>query len=198
MSNNTIYDVKLLDLLPPNLHNDPDIIAACDAADKEFWILVNKINYVLTVADIDNARSEVVDNIAGSRKMDFYDTSLPLTKRRVLAKNALIYHFTKGTAYAIERFVEDAFGPCEVLEWFDYEGEPYHFKLNMTGTIEDLKSFQELTDKINAIKNIRSRLDGYIFPLADRTWNAFDFRLLTWNAFDALNISWDTFDTGAW
>jgi len=157
MSN--LSNTKLIDLLPPNLKGDPDIIAASHAADTEFQAMVGKIKNVLTLADIDNASSEVVDNLAWELNTDFFDASLPLIKRRELVKNALIYHFTKGTPYAIEQLVTDAFDDAEVLEWFDYSGAPFCFKITTSDSVTDAAKLINLKRAIESVKRESARLE---------------------------------------
>ena len=125
----SIDEVTLLELLPENLRSDLDIIAASQAIDQEFSLLVQSINNCFTFVDIDNANSEVVNLLAAEMHVDFYDESLPLESRRAIVKNAYIYHFTKGTPFAVKQLIIDIFGQGELIEWFDYEGNPYHFRV---------------------------------------------------------------------
>jgi P2-related tail formation protein len=185
MSN--IYDVKLLDLLPPNLRGDTDIIAASKAIDPEFYALANSIKNVLTFGDIDNASSEVVDNLARELKTPFYDTNLDLSMRRELVKNALIYNMTKGTPYTVESVITNAFSKSVLQEWFEYGGNPYCFRVVFVpfNTHSAIKAFQhqelkqythqeiqdkdqqaeliaKLTKAINTVQNTRSHFEGFI------------------------------------
>jgi phage tail P2-like protein len=164
MSN--IYDVKLLDLLPPNLRGDPDIIAASKAIDPEFYALANSIKNVLTFGDIDNARSEVVDNLAWELNTDFYDGLLPLEIRKELVKNALNQHMTKGTPSAIEGLVTTLFGEGVVEEWFDYAGQPYYFRVITSNSAVTSDLAEQFTQAVNKVKNLRSRLDHVIISMA--------------------------------
>jgi P2-related tail formation protein len=109
----TIDQVSLLELLPPNLRGDPDIVAASQASDRDFQDLCGKIRLVYTIADIDHASSEVVDALAVEMNCDFYDQSLPLATRRRLVKNAYLYKYFMGTSYAVRKIVEDIYtGGC--------------------------------------------------------------------------------------
>jgi phage tail P2-like protein len=155
----TIYGVTLLELLPENLRNDPDIIAASLAVDREFLALAHWIKNCRTIADIDNASSEVIDNLAGEINVDFYDQALPLEKRRELVKNGYLYKYRKGTAYAVKQIVSDAFDQTGVQEWFDYGGEPYHFKISTETNLPDENKISEVVRAVNSVKNARSALE---------------------------------------
>jgi phage tail P2-like protein len=154
----TLDEVTLLELLPPNLRGDPDIIAASTAVDSTFKDLVSAISKVFTIADIDNASSEVVDALAIEMRCDFYDQSLPLENRRKLVKNAYLYKFLKGTPFVVQGVVSDAFSNAMVREWFQYNGEPYHFRIVTDDDLQDKAS--SVIEAINSVKNVRSYLDG--------------------------------------
>jgi phage tail P2-like protein len=154
----TLDEVTLLELLPPNLRGDPDIIAASTAVDATFKDLVSAISKVYTIADIDNASSEVVDALAVEMRCDFYDQSLPLENRRKLVKNAYLYKLLKGTPFAVQGVVSDAFSDAMVREWFDYGGEPYHFRVTTDDDLQD--KAESVIEAINAVKNVRSYFDG--------------------------------------
>jgi phage tail P2-like protein len=157
MSN--LSNTKLIDLLPPNLKSDPDIIAASHAVGTEFQTLVGKIKNVLTIADIDNACSEVVDNLAWDLCTDFYDASLPLEIRRKLIKNALIQHMTKGTPAAVEEVLYAYFGSGIVKEWFNYGGQPGCFKAQVTNASIQSKQINDIYRAIASTKRASSQLD---------------------------------------
>jgi P2-related tail formation protein len=105
--NNTLDKVMLSELIPPNLKGDPDIVAMGAAIDTIFFANVPKIKNSYTVADIDSASSGVVDLIAAERNADFYEQSLPLDNRRVLAKHAYLFKRLKGTPYAVRKIILD-------------------------------------------------------------------------------------------
>ncbi|MGK0469189.1 phage tail protein I [Clostridium sp.] len=152
---------KLLDILPPNLRNDPEIIAASKAVDKEFSNVVNSIKNVFTIADIKNASSDIIDHIAVESHADFYDLNLEIEIRRALAEKAIELHMNKGTLGAVEEAAKIVFGRSWVEEWYEYGGNPYMFKMNLEisnrgASPDDLKLLDQL---INAYKNKRSWLE---------------------------------------
>lgn len=77
-----IYNVKLLDIIPPNLKHDPDIIAASKAIDNEFSMVVTKAKECIILPRIDELDSDIIDILAWEMHVDFYDPTLPLDTRR--------------------------------------------------------------------------------------------------------------------
>lgn len=157
-----LKDSTLLSVLPPNLRDNVDVITSCKAIDKEFQLLSSFISKSLIFADIDHADENVLDHLAIELNTDFYDNTLPIDKKRNLVKNALVYKFTKGTPYAIELITSDAFDVSNVIEWFDYGGNPYHFKVSTTDAITDPSKFSNLIEAINSVKNVRSYLESIV------------------------------------
>jgi phage tail P2-like protein len=155
----TIYDVTLLELLPPNLADIPEIIAAGRAIDKQWQKLAARIKEVLTFADIDNASSDVVDMLATEMNVDFYDSTLALAKRRAMVKNGYLYKYRKGTAYAVKQIVTDAYDTAYVEEWFDYNGKPFHFRITTEAGMPDETTINKIFSAVKAVKNVRSTLD---------------------------------------
>jgi phage tail P2-like protein len=153
-----LNEVTLLELLPPNLRGDPDIIAASAAVDKSFCAMLSMIKNVYTIADIDHASSDVVDALAVEMRCDFYDQTLPLESRRKLVKNAYLYKYLKGTPFAVQGIVSDAFSNAEVREWFEYNGQPYHFRIITEDNLDDKAA--SVIEAVNSVKNVRSYFDG--------------------------------------
>lgn len=85
-------------------------------------------------------------------------------EQRDLIKNAIILHKHKGTKYAIERVCEVLNLRGEVSEWFEYGGEPYYFKVDISLTKRRISSelVQVLIRMVNEFKNVRSWLEEII------------------------------------
>jgi phage tail P2-like protein len=200
-----INEVTLLELLPENLRSDPDITTASRTVDGEFQALASSVNNCLTIADVDNAASEVVDNLAGEINVDFYDQTLPLENRRELVKNGYLYKYRKGTADAVKQIVSDAFDKTTVKEWFTYNGEPFYFKISTETNLPRESKIAEVVRAVNSVKNVRSKLEC-IEALKNSNLNTFygfgvqqtcHHRVIArsiWNDLDAANLSWDDLD----
>ena len=64
-----------------------------------------------------------------------------------------------GTAAAVAELVESVFGNGEVEEWFDYDGEPYHFRIRTANINSTDEMVQQITALVGTMKNVRSHLD---------------------------------------
>ena len=94
-------------------------------------------------------------------------------EKRELIKNAINLHKYKGTKYSLKRVLEILGIEGEIIEWFEYGGNPYYFKANLTGF--DFTSenglLDRLIDLINEYKNVRSHLDSIRLNIASKTQN---------------------------
>lgn len=66
-----------------------------------------------------------------------------------------------GTKAAVERAISAIYPNTQVLEWFEYGGEPYHFKLHIDISKEsgDKDKPLRVLERVNFYKNLRSHLD---------------------------------------
>ncbi len=119
---------------------------------------------VLLYPRIDELDSELVDALAIALHVDYYDASLPLDKRRALVKNSTRWHMRKGTKGVVQEMVATVWDGCNVEEWFEYGGEPDHFRVvNITAAHVDEEVIRKVLRAIYATKNERSWLDGLNF-----------------------------------
>ena len=80
-----IYESDLLNILPPNLRENSDVIASCKAIDGEFQLLASHIKNSIIFADIDNVSEKLLDYLAVELNTDFYENTLPVDAKRNLA-----------------------------------------------------------------------------------------------------------------
>jgi phage tail P2-like protein len=163
--------ITLLELLPGNLRDDPDIIAASQAVDADYQAMVEAISHCLTFADIDHASSEVVDHLAVEMDVDYYDDSLPLATRRDLVKNGYLVKYQNGTKYALNKILKTFYNNPELQEWFDYDGEAYYFKIMINN--EHISNVENVLDAIEKAKNARSWLEKILFIPDAQSFNLY-------------------------
>jgi len=162
-----IYESSVLDLLPPNLKNDPDMIAASKAVDNQFLLAVNEVNKCILLPNLDTLPSDVVDLLAWQMHVDFYDNTLDLAVRRDLVRNSIRWHKQKGTPKAVEELISTVFDSGEVDEWFNYGGEPYTFQVITTNETVTMDKAEQFIRALNSVKNERSWLDKVVIQIGD-------------------------------
>ena len=58
-----------------------------------------------------------------------YKNDYPLTVKRQIVKNSMLYYIRSGTRGAVEELLADIYQGAEVEEWFEYGGEPNYFRV---------------------------------------------------------------------
>ncbi|CUU72215.1 phage tail protein [Campylobacter hyointestinalis] len=98
---------------------------------------------------------------------DIEPKSRSLEETKELLNAPLKTYFLEGTAHSINRALSTYFSLSSVKEWFEYGGDPYHFKIDVV--IEDqgvdISNLNEMEKIIYAYKNVRSVLDGFLINL---------------------------------
>lgn len=152
----------LKDIMPQNLLADEGVRNAAAAIDAELKQVSELFAECLLIARIDELSPKIIDILARQWHVDFYDDTFPVETKRALVKSSIAGHRHKGTPGAVKDVVSKAFGlPAEVREWFDYGGEPYHFKVTVgMKTFPSPEAFGTAYRGIMESKNIRSALDG--------------------------------------
>ena len=126
--------------------------------------LSSEIKAFETLANPELCEEKYLPFLAYAFKVDFWDESLSVEDKRALIKQSLALHRYKGTTWAIERVFEALNIKAVVKEWFNYGGEPYHFKIDLSLEDKEITPARadELTKYVGIYKNVRSVLDELI------------------------------------
>lgn len=161
-----IRDVPLDQTLPPALRYDDRMVAL--AAALSIW-LRSHAGMSLSTAGIyyriDELTEDVLDMLAYDFKIDWWDYSYTVEQKRETLKNCWNVYRMKGTKRAIEIAASAIFPDTEVVEWFEYGGRPYFFRLRIDATDDEVNSdrHKNVIKRINYYKTVRSRLEGITY-----------------------------------
>ncbi|QPA33372.1 phage tail protein I [Thermaerobacillus caldiproteolyticus] len=152
---NELLNIDLVALLPASLHNDEDTKAIMQAVSEEMQRLFQKCEEILS-QDIPEF---LLDLIAFERHVDFYSNDLPVEQKRKLINRSTFFHRQKGTPAAVEELITTVFGEGKVVEWFEYGGQPYHFKVVTSNRSVTQEKAEQFLQALNSVKNVRSVLE---------------------------------------
>ncbi len=160
----TIDDIIWSEIMPLAIRNDTQVQAISAAITPQLQAVSRAIEECIILARLDELSETVVDLLAWQYHVDFYDKDLPIDQKRALVKTSIDVHRHKGTPYAVQTVVTAILEGAKVLEWFEYGGNPYHFKVALiTGPMASTETINKLVKAINLTKNTRSWLDGVEF-----------------------------------
>lgn len=154
-----LYNGNITDIMPEALAKKPEVQALGYAISKATQRLMNYCQNISVCASIDTLPEQVLDLLAVELNTQYYDTSLNINIKRILIKSTLNWYMHTGTAAAVSELVESVFGNGEVEEWFDYDGEPYHFRIRTANINSTDEMVQRVAELVSTMKNVRSHLD---------------------------------------
>ncbi len=78
---------------------------------------------------IDELDESVLDILAVDLKVDWYDYDANLETKRRMIYDSWRVHKRMGSVAAVENALSDVWPNSTVEEWFEYGGEPFHFRV---------------------------------------------------------------------
>lgn len=124
-----LTDARLTDALPKTLAEQPWVQALAEASRKMRRRVIAYADRTRLFCDIDEASEEALDALAAELQTPLYKNDYPLTVKRQIVKNSMLYYIRSDTRGAVEELLADIYQGAEVEEWFEYGGEPNYFRV---------------------------------------------------------------------
>lgn len=124
-----LTDARLTDALPKTLAEQPWVQALAEASRKMRRRVIAYADRTRLFCDIDEASEEALDALAVELQTPLYKNDYPLTVKRQIVKNSMLYYIRSGTRGSVEELLADIYQGAEVEEWFEYGGEPNYFRV---------------------------------------------------------------------
>lgn len=124
-----LTDARLTDALPKTLAEQPWVQALAEASRKMRRRVMAYADRTRLFCDIDEASEEALDALAVELQTPLYKNDYPLTVKRQIVKNSMLYYIRSGTRGAVEELLADIYQGAAVEEWFKYGGEPNYFRV---------------------------------------------------------------------
>lgn len=158
-----LSNIDLLQLMTQYMQQDDTVQAFCGSLNPQIRQATNEISLILIYANIDAASEKLLDELAWQFHLDYYDSTADISVKKNLIKSAILIHKNKGTPFAVKKLIIDVFGYGELLEWFQYDGEPYTFRVAVDHEVGNPDNVQKFIKVIESVKNIRSHLETMEF-----------------------------------
>lgn len=160
-----LSDAEILKLLPGWMREDASIQGLAIGTDAVTRALHARIKLLSRWNQIDSLNEAELDEMAWELNILWYDSTAAIDVKRAVIRNSDKVFAKLGTRYAVEQIVTDYFGSGAVREWFEYGGEPHHFKVmssNPELVNNNLEMFLEL---LGTVKRRSSILDAILISL---------------------------------
>lgn len=160
-----LNDIDLTRLLPQFMREDRYANAFAYAVQSKLIEVSLAIQHAKIYSRIDSLAEEILDELAWQFNVVEYRTDFDISIKRELIKRCMESHYKRGTVEAVEDVVLKIFGDAEVEEWFNYGGEPYHFRIHTSNTSATDEMIRELTKIVKETQNVRSYLEAVIVEI---------------------------------
>lgn len=157
-----LSELDLIKTLPQWMRDDEADAGLANGINTLIRDLGARVPTLRTWDQIDNLTEEELDELAWEMNIDWYDNEMSIDQKRAVIKSAGTIIKKRGTKYAVMEVVNTAFGAGEVLEWFDYEGDPHHFKIIIdasTATRFDPDYIRKMLDKVKPASAVLDEMD---------------------------------------
>ena len=146
-----LNEVDLTKMLPSFMREDKYDVLLAEGMSNYFQLQSVESERVVIVGKTDYLNEAECDQLAQDMNIFWYSNSAALDIKRKLIKDAPLVFNKLGTAWAVEKVVNSYLEDTELQEWFDYGGDPHHFRLLTNNThilSTDLGVFLEILDKV--------------------------------------------------
>lgn len=156
---------NLLFALPGGLRENQSLAALGDVTADALAKRPAEIALLALYPRIDELPEDLLDILARDFKVDWWDVNYSLEEKRRTLKDSWRVHKMLGTKAAVETAISAIYPHTRVLEWWEYGGEPYHFRLdiNITNDTIDSEKQRRVLERMNYYKSLRSHNDGVTY-----------------------------------
>ncbi|MCM1223110.1 MAG: phage tail protein I [Lachnospiraceae bacterium] len=158
-----LSDADILRLLPEFMRKDGAVIGLATAINELIKEPGARVKTARVWDKIDELTDAELDELAYELDIDWYSKTLPIENKRALIKSADLIHSRRGTKWAVEQVLIDIFGSGTVIEWYDYNGDPFHFRVSTDYPLENQDIIERFRAAIAVAKPCRAVLDSIEF-----------------------------------
>lgn len=150
-----------LENLPESITRDEHLRQLAELAARCMKKSMDETGAAAIYCRIDDLPEDVLDILAVDLKVDWYNYAGTLQEKRRTIKDSWYVHRYMGSVAAVERALSDIWPESSVEEWFDYGGDPYHFRI-LLETVDDESPIypEKAIERVRMFKPARSAIDG--------------------------------------
>ncbi len=149
----TLSEAVFLDMLPRLFRDDRTvrgIAAACDMLQRR----------LLEAGALMPLWTRIAEQPATALNLLWYDRGATLAQKRAIVGSAEKVYRQLGTPAAVRQVAQDYFGPATVEEWWEYSGEPGHFRIKIQAQSLTQDQIDMFTRKVRWVKRASAQLDS--------------------------------------
>ena len=157
--------LEFLKLLPQFMQNDDAVRGLAVGIDSIVPQLSAEIEKLSTWDSIDKLSDAELDELAWELNIPWYDKSATTDVKRNLVRDSDKVYKTLGTKWAVENVIGTYFGDGYIEEWYQYGGDPGHFRVYSANPTLTESQFAEFLSILSKVKRATAKLDGVFITL---------------------------------
>ena len=154
---------RFTDIMPDNLASQVETQAFAYAVGRQIEKLCAYSDAARTYAAIATMPEWLLDYMAVELRTPSYDENYSLKTKRAMIQGSLLFYTQMGTPAAVNRIIETIFETGYIEEWYEYDGDPHHFRAYVGDGGEvgpgELEEFRRV---LSSVKRLSSWLDDII------------------------------------
>ena len=154
---------RFTDIMQDNLASQVETQAFAYAVGRQIEKLCAYSDAARTYAAIATMPEWLLDYMAVELRTPSYDENYSLKTKRALIQGSLLFYTQMGTPAAVNRIIETIFETGYIEEWYEYDGDPHHFRAYVGDGGEvgpgELEEFRRV---LSSVKRLSSWLDDII------------------------------------
>lgn len=158
-----LFGSRFTDIMPDNLASQVETQAFAYAVGRQIEKLCAYSDAARTYAAIATMPEWLLDYMAVELRTPSYDENYSLKTKRALIQGSLLFYTQMGTPAAVNRIIETIFETGYIEEWYEYDGDPHHFRAYVGDGGEvgpgELEEFRRV---LSSVKRLSSWLDDII------------------------------------
>lgn len=161
-----LSDLDFVKLLPQFMRDDDAVKGLATGVEEVVKGLSGSVDALSTWDVIDTLPESELDDLAWELNVQWYDNNANIEVKRDLIKNSDKVYQRLGTKWAVESIINSYFGEGHVEEWFEYGGEPGHFRVLSPNPSLNDEVLSDFLNLLNKVKRASAKLDGVFITLA--------------------------------
>lgn len=156
---------NFLRTLPTVLQADLHMQTLAAAIVAELERLASEPRLAQIYTRIDELDETMLDALAADFKVDWWRPDATLEEKRYALRVSWYVHKHLGTKSAIETAVADYLGSGKVEEWFEYGGQPHHFRVaseNNTAIITNYDAFMAVLEVVQRCSSVLEHITALL------------------------------------
>lgn len=167
--------------MPPNLQNAENY-AFGYAVDRQMKKINDFSRKLRMWTDLEHVDPRHYDCIAASIRALYYKSTYDDETKLNIIKSAMNVYRYAGSRRAIEQLISDVYGSAKFQPWYEYGGQPYHFKIT-TDTVLTDDMIERFADILDQVKRLRSILDDIVIHRSTNQLYYFRGNSVSWSRF---------------